>query len=735
MRKKEKGFTFVELLAVIMILVFISLVATPIIKNIITSVRKSAWQETVNRILVSGTHYIEDYLITYHNSLEYPVLFTCDGKKCSNEDGEVLDFSGDVPVSGTITIAGANNIYATHITNNKWCSSGYRGTLDTADTCIKLDHTAPIINKENKVYVSSTSNKVIVIFPIDLMIDDETDITKYSVNLKNNDKLLKSYTRASFKNMTYVVFDKLDSNSLYTIDIIGTNGNNITTTITKNIKTNILNNPYINYNNTPILIQNGYFKKQVINIKFNSDNHYIKSTKDAIISKPVLEECVDLNTCVSSNTTIITKNKWYNVEDNTKLIYETDISDGILFLNNTALNLAKLDNDIPEIKLNKNIVKSNIAIISYNSSDNKSGVGSYICKYGLNKKMNSNSDIVSSTSCILHNLKQDKTYYYEICIKDRIDNENCIADSFKTLNNINEFDISYENITSQVTNDYYNKQIININSNIKESYYVNSSRKAVIKTNTSEECGTNKLPSECNSTHSSIINPNTWYKVSGNINILYAEDSDTIGNLIIYNKDSYNVVIPKIENTLPKAPIISGGNSEWSNTSQKVFIVEPGTAYSGVSGYEYLILTSSIKPLDSFAATGIGNEVTITESGTKYVYFRTVSNGNIKSPWSDVKIANVDFEAPDKTEIKFIKGYSSNVIQKNVEIQLHSKDNIGIKKYEADFNGDGIPDKEIDGNIFVPDKGFESSHLRFRAIDLSSNIGVWSDEIILKIEN
>lgn len=102
-RKNNSGFTFVELLAVIMILVFISLVTTPVIKRIITSVRKSAFTETVNRIITSGTHYIEEYLIEFHNSAPYPVVFTCDGKRCSESGGRILDFSGDVPISGTPT--------------------------------------------------------------------------------------------------------------------------------------------------------------------------------------------------------------------------------------------------------------------------------------------------------------------------------------------------------------------------------------------------------------------------------------------------------------------------------------------------------------------------------------------------------------------------------------------------------------------------------------------------------
>lgn len=732
-RKNNSGFTFVELLAVIMILVFISLVTTPVIKRIITSVRKSAFTETVNRIITSGTHYIEEYLIEFHNSAPYPVVFTCDGKRCSESGGRILDFSGDVPISGTITIAGADNIYATYVTNNKWCASGYKGTLDVADTCTKLDHTAPII-KNNNIRIASTTDKVIVIFPFDLMKDDETDIVKYIVNIKKGEKVLKSITRSSFKDLTYVVFNKLDDNTIYDIEIVGYNGNNLNNNVIKTIKTNTINNPTIKYSSTPILIQNNYYKSQDILINFNNDETYIKSTKHAIINKTVLGICDDYkNNCTPLNTKEIKAGIWYKVEKNIKLTYDGNTSSGILYLNNTAVNLANLDNEEPSIILKDNIIKSNIVILNYEAFDSKSKIGSYTCKYGTNKNMNNESTYVNSSNCLINDLKPNTEYYYEICVKDRIGNSKCESSTFKTLTSTNNFNISYDNEPSIETNDYFNKQIVRVDTKL-DTYYIYSSKDASIDIKNIYECGSGTLPLNCSNTSDYIIKADVWYKVSGNIKILYSNDSKETGNLKVFDNNIYNVVLSKIENTIPSAPTIKGGNDIWTNEPITVSIDNQGTAYSGVMNYEYLILDNNIKPTTSFAASGVGESVTITDSGTKYIYFRTVSNGNIKSLWSDAKVVKVDFESPYKTQFSFVKGYSSTIPQKSVQINLSAKDNIGIKNYEVDIDGNGTADRTCD-NVFIPEQGFSSNHLRFRAVDYAGNVGDWSDEIILKIEN
>ena len=58
-----------------------------------------------------------------------------------------------------------------------------------------------------------------------------------------------------------------------------------------------------------------------------------------------------------------------------------------------------------------------------------------------------------------------------------------------------------------------------------------------------------------------------------------------------------------------------------------------GTALSGVKEYEYYKSTSSTAPTNEVAATGTTTtgEVTISDEGTTYVWYRTVSNNGNRS--------------------------------------------------------------------------------------------------------
>ena len=52
MKKNKRGFTLIELLAVIVILAIIALIAVPVIMNIISESRKSAFKDTHTELLV-----------------------------------------------------------------------------------------------------------------------------------------------------------------------------------------------------------------------------------------------------------------------------------------------------------------------------------------------------------------------------------------------------------------------------------------------------------------------------------------------------------------------------------------------------------------------------------------------------------------------------------------------------------------------------------------------------------
>jgi len=118
---KKKGFTLIELLAVIVILAIIALIAVPVIMNIITSVRKSAFEDTAYGLISAGEMYYAQELL--ENGMTSDVEFTI-------EDGEFvgtnkLEVKGALPSSGSIKVTRDGKV-AIAISNGAMCiTKGY----------------------------------------------------------------------------------------------------------------------------------------------------------------------------------------------------------------------------------------------------------------------------------------------------------------------------------------------------------------------------------------------------------------------------------------------------------------------------------------------------------------------------------------------------------------------------------------------------------------------------------
>ena len=118
---KKKGFTLIELLAVIVILAIIALIAVPVIMNIITSARKSAFEDTAYGLISAGEMYYAQALL--ENGMTSDVEFTI-------EDGEFvgtnkLEVKGALPTSGKVKVTRDGKL-AIAISNGSMCiTKGY----------------------------------------------------------------------------------------------------------------------------------------------------------------------------------------------------------------------------------------------------------------------------------------------------------------------------------------------------------------------------------------------------------------------------------------------------------------------------------------------------------------------------------------------------------------------------------------------------------------------------------
>ena len=94
---KNKGFTLVELLAVIVVLAIISIIAIPMIGNVIDESKKKALEVSANGLIESANYF------TISNDGVYEFVFD-ENKKGETIKGEQLDYKGNIEGTGKLYI-------------------------------------------------------------------------------------------------------------------------------------------------------------------------------------------------------------------------------------------------------------------------------------------------------------------------------------------------------------------------------------------------------------------------------------------------------------------------------------------------------------------------------------------------------------------------------------------------------------------------------------------------------
>ena len=100
---KRKGFTLVELLAVIVILAVISIITIPMIGNVIEESKKKALEQSVNGLVESARYY------SIENDGTYEFLFD-ENKKGETINGDSLDYRGSINAEGKLYLDQDGNI-------------------------------------------------------------------------------------------------------------------------------------------------------------------------------------------------------------------------------------------------------------------------------------------------------------------------------------------------------------------------------------------------------------------------------------------------------------------------------------------------------------------------------------------------------------------------------------------------------------------------------------------------
>ncbi|MBE6144271.1 MAG: prepilin-type N-terminal cleavage/methylation domain-containing protein [Firmicutes bacterium] len=145
----KKGFTLIELLAVIVILAIIALIAVPVIMNIISSARKSAFEDTAYGLISAGEMYYAQELL--ENGMTSDKEFIIEGGEFVGENK--LEVKGSLPINGKITVTKDGKV-AIAVENGAHCVT--KATSESAITTTKYEGSCEYKKVANPIITTNT---------------------------------------------------------------------------------------------------------------------------------------------------------------------------------------------------------------------------------------------------------------------------------------------------------------------------------------------------------------------------------------------------------------------------------------------------------------------------------------------------------------------------------------------------------------------------------------------------
>ncbi len=111
-----------------------------------------------------------------------------------------------------------------------------------------------------------------------------------------------------------------------------------------------------------------------------------------------------------------------------------------------------------------------------------------------------------------------------------------------------------------------------------------------------------------------------------------------------------SALFPKPKPETVSTPLITGGSASWA-TSRTISVSTASTAVSGIKKYQYYISTSNANQTGGswLDCTTSKNSQTFTQNGTKYIYFRAISNDGVISDVSLPQTISIDTTTPTVT--------------------------------------------------------------------------------------
>ena len=145
-------------------------------------------------------------------------------------------------------------------------------------------------------------------------------------------------------------------------------------------------------------------------------------------------------------------------------------------------------------------------------------------------------------------------------------------------------------------------------------------------------------------------------------------------------KKSFKIV--NLETTDPSAPTIAGGSSSWSSKALTINVSKESASISGIKNYQYCeATTNSVTSCKWVDLKSNVTSISISTNGTKYIFFRAVSNAGRYSSASASQATKIDTTTPNAPGVS---GESTEWISSSRTFTLTASTNSpsGIQTYE-----------------------------------------------------
>lgn len=250
----RKGFTLVELLAIILILGIIVLIAFFAVSKIVENSRKEAFKVSVKNAINAVDYYLAS------NDIDAPSTKILSVKDLNLKN--VNQF-----ISGVIKID-EDDYEAVRVTNGRYCASGTSQNLNIVKECYELDMTEPQLD-ESKIIKVVKSNSITIFVPNESIVEEESSIKDYTYELEN--EILNFKDVVTLKSNSYQ-FTNLKNETTYILRLTVTNTNNKSITKIMEITTSLINPP------TYEIDKNGFATNKTVTITYpESEQDYIYS--------------------------------------------------------------------------------------------------------------------------------------------------------------------------------------------------------------------------------------------------------------------------------------------------------------------------------------------------------------------------------------------------------------------------------------------------------------------------